>query len=111
VIVQKSLAEGFGLTVAEGMWKSRPVLAGRVGGIQDQIDDGRTGVLIGDPRDLARFGAELTDLLRDPGRRAELGRNAHEAVRERFLLARYLVQLVEIAHDVVVERDARSEAL
>jgi trehalose synthase len=111
VIVQKSLAEGFGLTVAEGMWKSRPVLAGRVGGIQDQIDDGRTGVLIDDPRDLATFGAALTGLLRDPARESELGRNAHEAVRERFLLARYLVQLVGIVDDVAGERDARSEAL
>jgi trehalose synthase len=87
------------------------VLAGRVGGIQDQIDDGRTGVLIDDPRDLATFGAALTGLLRDPARESELGRNAHEAVRERFLLARYLVQLVGIVDDVAGERDARSEAL
>jgi trehalose synthase len=108
VIVQKSLAEGFGLTVAEGMWKSRPVLAGRVGGIQDQIDDGRTGVLIDDPRDLARFGAALTGLLADPARALELGGNAHEAVRERFLLARYLVQLVGIIDDLIGKRDVRS---
>ena len=52
VVVQKSLAEGFGLTVAEAMWKARPVVASRVGGIQDQIEDGVTGVLIDDPADL-----------------------------------------------------------
>ncbi len=55
VVVQKSLAEGFGLTVTEAMWKARPVVAGRVGGIQDQIDDGTNGVLI-DPRDPFSFG-------------------------------------------------------
>ena len=46
VVVQKSLAEGFGLTVAEAMWKGRPVVATRVGGIQDQIEDGTTGCLV-----------------------------------------------------------------
>ena len=57
VVVQKSLAEGFGLTVAEAMWKARPVVASRVGGIQDQIVDGESGILIDDPRDLGQFGA------------------------------------------------------
>ncbi len=51
--MQKSLAEGFGLTVAEAMWKARPVVASRAGGIQDQIVDGVTGLLLDDPRDLA----------------------------------------------------------
>ena len=50
VVVQKSLAEGFGLTVAEAMWKARPVVASRLGGIQDQIVDGETGILLDDPR-------------------------------------------------------------
>ena len=49
VLVQKSIAEGFGMTVAEGMWKERAVVASRVGGIQDQIVDGESGVLIDDP--------------------------------------------------------------
>jgi trehalose synthase len=48
------------------MWKSRPVLASRVGSIQDQIDDGRTGMLIDDPRDLDRFGPALTRVPEDP---------------------------------------------
>ncbi|MDQ2676970.1 MAG: glycosyltransferase, partial [Actinomycetota bacterium] len=52
VVVQKSLAEGFGLTVAEAMWKSRPVVASRCGGIQDQIPDDHVGVLLDDPSDL-----------------------------------------------------------
>ena len=49
IVVQKSLAEGFGLTVAEAMWKARPMVASRVGGIQDQIVDGVTGILLDDP--------------------------------------------------------------
>ena len=81
VVVQKSLQEGFGLTVAEAMWKSRPVVASAVGGIKDQIDDGETGVLLEDPRDLQRFGAVVRELLDDPARREQLGRNAREHVR------------------------------
>ena len=49
VVVQKSLVEGFGLTVTEAMWKGRPVVASKVGGIQDQITDGRDGLLVDDP--------------------------------------------------------------
>src|SRR3954453_1054175 len=65
VIVQKSLAEGFGLTVAEGMWKGRPVVASRIGGIQDQIVDGESGMLLDDPKDLEAFGAAVTRLVSD----------------------------------------------
>src|SRR6266498_3540444 len=63
VAVQKSLAEGFGLTVAEAMWKARPVVATRVGGIQDQIVDGESGVLVDDPADLAAVGGAIDSLL------------------------------------------------
>ena len=55
VVVQKSLVEGFGLTVTEAMWKGRPVVASRVGGIQDQITDGRDGLLVDDPHDIEEF--------------------------------------------------------
>ena len=65
VVVQKSLAEGFGLTVAEAMWKGRPVVGTRVGGIQDQIVNGESGVLVSDPHDLAEYGAAVTALLTD----------------------------------------------
>ena len=57
VVVQKSLVEGFGLTVTEAMWKARPVIASRVGGIQDQIADERDGLLIADPSDLDALAA------------------------------------------------------
>jgi trehalose synthase len=85
VVVQKSLAEGFGLTVAEAMWKARPVVATRVGGIQDQIVDGESGVLVEDPRDLAAAGAAIDGLLDDPGRAARMGQAARERVTDRFL--------------------------
>jgi len=91
VIVQKSLAEGFGLTVAEAMWKGRPVVASALGGIQDQIEDGRSGVLLGDPRDGAAFGAAVCRLLRDPDAASAIGSAARERVRERFLSDRSLV--------------------
>lgn len=85
VVVQKSLAEGFGLTVAEAMWKSRPVVASRVGGIQDQIIDGESGILVSRPRDLDEFAGAVVELLNDPERARRLGRAAHRRVREHFL--------------------------
>jgi trehalose synthase len=85
VVVQKSLAEGFGLTVAEAMWKRRPVVASRIGGIQDQIEHGVSGLLLDDPRDLSEYGAAVVELLRDPQRAEAMGEAAHERVRERFL--------------------------
>ena len=95
IVVQKSLAEGFGLTVTEAMWKERPVIAGAVGGIVDQIDDGEQGVLV-DPRDLTAFGNAVRSLSHDPARAAELGTAANLRVRERFLPPRYLTQYLEL---------------
>lgn len=95
VVVQKSLAEGFGLTVAEAMWKARPVVASRVGGIQDQIEDGRSGCLV-EPRDLRAFGDAVNELLRDRARSRRIGDNARERVREHFLASRHLLQYLEL---------------
>ncbi|NMH98458.1 glycosyltransferase [Pseudonocardia acidicola] len=91
VVVQKSLAEGFGLTVAEAMWKRRAVVASRIGGIQDQIDDGRSGLLVG-PGDLRAYGQAVVALLGDPARATEMGRRAARRVAERFLGTRSLTQ-------------------
>src|SRR5919198_5507580 len=76
VVAQKSLAEGFGLTVAEAMWKGRPVVASRVGGIQDQIEDGRTGLLLDDPHDLEGFGRLVRELLDDLEKADRMGAEA-----------------------------------
>jgi trehalose synthase len=101
VVVQKSLAEGFGLTVAEAMWKARPVVASRIGGIQDQIEDGVTGILLDDSRDLAAYGAEVVGLLADPERADRIGQAAMERVRDEFLGVRSLLQYVQLLSRVV----------
>jgi trehalose synthase len=84
VIAQKSLAEGFGLTVSEGMWKGRPVIGSAVGGIIDQIADG-TGVLLPDPADLKAFGQAVRELLSDRAEATRMGQAAHAYVREDYL--------------------------
>ena len=84
VIAQKSLAEGFGLTVSEGMWKGRPVIGSAVGGIIDQIAEG-TGILLPDPADLAAFGSAARLLLDDPDQAARMGKAAHDHVREEYV--------------------------
>jgi trehalose synthase len=96
VVVQKSLAEGFGLTVAEAMWKARPVVASRIGGIQDQIIDGETGLLLDDPRDLRSYGSEVDSLLGDVERAGRMGHAAMERVRSEFLGPRHLIQYFEL---------------
>lgn len=84
VIAQKSIAEGFGLTVAEGMWKGRPVIGSAVGGILDQIVPG-TGVLLPDSRDLDAFGTVVRDLFDHPDDIRRLGAAAHAHVREHYV--------------------------
>ena len=84
VITQKSLAEGFGLTVAEGMWKARPVVGSAVGGITDQIAPG-TGILLPDPRDLQAFGTAVRRLLDDPDQASQMGRAAQAHIREQYV--------------------------
>jgi len=95
VVVQKSLAEGFGLTVAEAMWKARPVVASRIGGIQDQVVDGVTGYLI-DPTDLAAYGDAVCRLLEDEQRAQQMGMEAQRRVRDEFLGPRHLMQYVDL---------------
>ena len=96
VVAQKSLAEGFGLTVVEAMWKSRPVVASAVGGIADQIVHEEHGLLVDDPSDLAGFGAAVERLLRDRGEAERLGRNARERATADFLGERHLGQYAQL---------------
>jgi trehalose synthase len=100
VIVQKSLREGFGLTVTEGMWKRRPVVATRVGGIQDQIEDGKTGLLLDDPEDLDAFASAVGRLLDDPVTAKRMGEAGYQRVCERFLGLGQLVQYAELLRAV-----------
>ena len=105
IVVQKSIAEGFGLTVAEGMWKGRPLVASRIGGIQDQIVDGESGVLLDDPMDLEAYGAAVRDLLDDPDRAESMGRAAQERVRGQFLGARSLMQYIDLSEKLISKRE------
>src|SRR5207245_9702351 len=86
-VIQKSIKEGFGLTVSEGLWKARPTVAGNVGGIVTQIENGRTGWLVNSSEDCA---AACLEILADPGvarGRALLGK---EHVRKHFRTPRLL---------------------
>jgi trehalose synthase len=96
VIVQKSLVEGFGLTVAEAMWKARPVLASRVGGIQDQIRHGHSGLLLEDPSDLVGFDRAVQALLTDRDRAQRMGEAAHRRVCSDYLAPRRLIQDLDL---------------
>jgi trehalose synthase len=95
-VVQKSLEEGFGLTVTEAMWKGRAVVASRVGGIQDQIVHGRDGLLLDDPRDLGSCAAALARLVDEPGLAERLGASARTRVLDDFLIDRHLEAYVEL---------------
>lgn len=101
VVVQKSLAEGFGLTVTEAMWKGTPVVASGVGGIRDQIEHLVSGLLLEEPSDLATFGEHISLLLREPAIAGSIGVNGRNSVLENFLLARHLLQDVELFDELL----------
>ena len=96
VVVQKSIAEGFGLTVAEAMWKERPIVASRVGGIQDQVVDGVTGFLIDDPRDLRGCAKAIERILADPGLAREMGGAGRQRVIDKYLAVHRLREYVDL---------------
>jgi trehalose synthase len=85
VVLQKSLREGFGLTVAEAMWKGRAVVGGNVGGIRYQIEDGVDGFLVSSNKEAAE---RIVQLLKDEKLREQMGRKARDTVRKKFLLTR-----------------------
>ncbi len=99
VITQKSLAEGFGLTVAEGMWKAKAVVASAVGGIVDQITES-TGVLLEDPYDLDAFSRSVALLIDDRSLRVRMGRRARRRVRDHFVGDRHLLALADLIRRV-----------
>ena len=93
MVLQKSLREGFGLTVSEAMWKRKPVIGGRVGGITLQIDEGETGFLVDSVDDCA---SRLAELLSDPIKRHRMGDAGRERVRRRFLTLRELTDYLSL---------------
>ena len=99
IVVQKSIHEGFGLTVTEAMWKARPVVASAVGGINDQIEDRRSGVLVRDPNDLEQFQRALAWVFQDSARAATVGAAAQERVRDEYLGLRSLIRFGRLLLD------------
>lgn len=87
VVLQKSLKEGFGLTVTEALWKGRPVIGGASGGITLQVHDYQTGFLVHSP---AGAAYRIRYLLRYAEKRERMGQTGHDFVREHFLLTRHL---------------------
>jgi trehalose synthase len=105
VVVQKSLVEGFGLTVTEAMWKARPVVASKLGGIQDQIVHERDGLLVEDPSDLDEFAEVLRRPLSDAALAGRLGAAAHARVLEEYVGDRHLEQYVDLFSALVRDSD------
>lgn len=98
VVVQKSLREGFGLTVSEALWKNIPVIGGAVGGIPQQVLHEHTGLLVTSVPEAAKAMARL---LKEPEWAKNLGRNGHQHVRQNFLLTRHLRDYLLLFHSVL----------
>jgi trehalose synthase len=96
VIVQKSLFEGFGLTVTEAMWKGRAIVASGVGGIRDQLAHETHALVLDDAGNLDAFGDAVNRLLADPALGRRLGRNAQRRCLAHFLAPRHLLQYVDL---------------
>lgn len=100
VIIQKSIKEGFGLVVAEALWKGKPVVAGNVGGIPHQIIDGQTGFLV-DPYDLKACADKVVKLFKDPKLSESMGVKAKEHVRKHFLTTRLISDYLDLLSEVL----------
>jgi trehalose synthase len=108
VVLQKSLREGFGLTVTEGLWKSRPVIGGNVGGIPLQIEDGETGFLVSSVEECT---GRVLELMRDPRRARAMGERGREDVRHKFLSTANLRNYLNLFSDLAgITRDAAATA-
>ncbi len=101
VVLQKSIREGFGLTVTEALWKARPVVASNAGGIPLQIINGKTGYLVGNN---VQCAAGALRLLQKPRVAARIGRNGREHVRRHFLITRLVRDELMLYRDVLRQR-------
>lgn len=117
VVLQKSIREGFGLTVAEAMWKGTPVIGGNTGGIRYQIQDGVNGFLVSSEEEAA---ARIVQLVKDEQLRRQMGARGRETVKNQFLMSRLLEQYLDLfssfetiyrfrpAHDLIRAMQART---
>ena len=106
VLMQKSLREGFGLTVTEAMWKGKAVIGGNVGGIRIQIENGANGYLVDTPEECAR---RIVELLNDPKLRSRLGEAARESVRQRFLMPSLALDYLNLIKAHVTQPEASTD--
>ena len=97
IILQKSLKEGFGLTVTEAMWKGKVVVGGNCGGIKFQIQDGVNGFLVNSP---AQAAERIIQGLRNPKKANQIGQNARQSVKENFLMPRLLNNYLELLEEI-----------
>jgi trehalose synthase len=100
VVIQKSLREGFGLTVTEALWKQTPVVASNVGGIPLQMLDGQTGYLI-NPHDVKKAAERVIFLLKHPSKAKEMGSKGKELIRKKFLVTRLLHDDLKLLDKVI----------
>lgn len=101
VIIQKSIREGFALTVSEALWKGTPVVASNVGGIPTQITDGVNGFLI-EPSQTVTFANKIIEILKNPDMAKEIGEKGKETVRTKFLTTRCLVDYLDILNEIIM---------
>jgi len=95
VVIQKSLKEGFAITVSEALWKKTPVVASNVGGIPSQVIDGKNGYLL-DPVDYQGFSEKITYLLKHPDIAKKMGEFGKKHVQKNFLITRHLSDYIEL---------------
>jgi len=98
VILQPSIREGFGLTVSEGMWKKKPVVARPSGGIKLQVIDGVTGYFFENIEEAAN---KIIYLIKHPEVREKIGLNAHEHIKKNFIVTSHLLKYLEMLNDMM----------
>lgn len=95
VVLQKSLREGFGLTISEALWKETPVVGSDLGGIPEQIIDGETGYLV-DPYDHEGMAEKVMDIINDEDLSDEMGKKGKRHVKENFLIIRHIKDWIDL---------------
>ena len=98
VVIQKSLKEGFGLTVTEALWKARPVVGGNVGGIRLQIMQGKNGFLVSSPEEAAE---KVEYLLKNPSVACKMGKAGKRLVKDKFLITRHLKDYLRMMTEIL----------
>jgi len=100
VVIQKSLKEGFAITVSEALWKGTPVVASNVGGIPSQVIDGKNGYLL-DPLDFKGFAEKITYLIKHPAIAKNMGKYGKNYVKNNFLITRHLLDYIQLMKKVI----------